>query len=160
MWLSVHATLWMGVAGAADDPAPDANAMMAKADVGRSDRVATSELPNSEAADPARGTRDAKLLGVGNCSWTTSLLARRALNDGVPHTYVGHLEPSDNQLSSRVAAPFTVGPAGALHVVANEVLGLMHRSDLLTSRVELRGRVLEVDTVRYLVITEFARVGG
>lgn len=116
--------------------------------------------PELEKVDPGQGARQASLVGAGNCSWTTSMMAARALVDGVPYTYVGHLEASDNDLSSHVATPYTVGPDQAIHVVANEVLGLMERRRLLTDRLDLRGRIIEVDGVRYLVITDFARVGA
>ena len=88
------------------------------------------------------------------------MMAARALTDGVPYTYVGHLETSENKLASRVATPYTVGPHAAIHVVANEVLGLMERNSVVGSRLDLRGRLIEVDDVRYLVITHFTAVGA
>jgi len=154
MWFSVHAALLIGSAPASGDepgPAPD-----------RQDREGQPEVRAVKVAavNPAQGARHAKLLGTGNCSWSTSMMAARALSDGVPYTYVGHLESSDNELPSRVATPYTVGPGAAIHVVANQVLGLMERQQVVADRLDLRGRLIEVDRVSYLVITDFVPVDG
>ncbi|MEN0064752.1 MAG: hypothetical protein AAGA48_21585 [Myxococcota bacterium] len=152
MWLSVHATLLMGPAAASDEPGV--------ASATPSEHQEASSEESTAKPNPAHGARQAKLLGAGNCSWSTSMMAARALSDGVPYTFVGHLEASANQLPSRVATPYTVGPDAAIHVVANEVLGLMERRSVVKGRLDLRGRLIEMDGVRYLVITEYTRVGA
>jgi len=152
MWFSVPAALLMGSVPAwCDDPEG------VRQEPTEGSRELRSELAK---VDPAQGARHAKLMGAGNCSWSTSMMASRALSEGVPYTYVGHLEASDNELPSRVATPYTVGPDQAIHVVANEVLGLMERREVVDARLDLRGRLIEVDGVRYLVITHFTAVGA
>lgn len=147
MWFSVHAALLMHSAPArGEEPEPTP----ARHEVAPEVRRAMLTK-----VDPAQGARHAKLLGAGNCSWSTSMMAARAVQEGVPYTYVGHLEPSDNALPSRVASPYTVGPGAAIHVVANEVLGLMEREQVVEERLDLRGRMIEVDSVRYLAITGY-----
>ncbi|MEO0604914.1 MAG: hypothetical protein AAF211_26010 [Myxococcota bacterium] len=152
MWFSVHAALLMGSATASGDEPEAAPARQVRdAEVTTADRAK---------ANPAQGARHAKLMGAGNCSWSTSRMAARALSDGLPYTFVGHLEASDNALPSRVATPYTVGPDAAIHVVANEVLGLMERESVIDERLDVRGRIVEVGGVRYLVITDFTLVGA
>lgn len=103
-----------------------------------------------EAADPAHCARRADLVGPGACSWTTEMVAQRVLEEGVPWTYVGRLARSENELASKVAAPYTIGPEGrTIHVVANEVLETVDTN----GRVSLVGRVLDVDGITYFVAT-------
>lgn len=109
----------------------------------------------SEAAvDPAKCARQSELVGVDNCSWTTGMMAQRVLAEGVPWSYVGKLVPSDNALPSKVASPFTVGPDGTIHVVANQVLEALQRRGATSGRLELTGKLLEVEGIKYFVLTE------
>jgi hypothetical protein len=103
------------------------------------------------AVDPARSARRPELVGPESCSWTTSVMAQRVLEQGTPWTYVGKLSASLEALPSRVASPFTVGPDQRIHVVANQILEQLPRE--ATARVELTGRVLEVDGITYFVAT-------
>lgn len=103
---------------------------------------------------PGNCARQGDLVGPENCAWTTSLMAQRVLADGAPYTYIGSITLSDRVLPSKVAAPYTIGPDGAMFVIANEVietLGGEHRASL--GRVELSGKVLEVDGIVYFVAT-------
>ncbi|HHO52848.1 MAG TPA: hypothetical protein ENK18_18720 [Deltaproteobacteria bacterium] len=124
---------------------------------GGPDDPACTDGDRPEALDPSESAKRAELIGLSNCSWTTAMMAERVLDEGVPYTYVGHLIESHNELASRVAAPYTVGPNGRIHVVANEVLDLLDRQGSLQARLELQGKVLEVDGVRYLVVTTFSK---
>lgn len=99
---------------------------------------------------PGNCARQGELVGLENCAWTTSLMAQRVLADGAPYTYVGGLSPSSRVLPSKVAAPFTMGPGGAMFVIANEVLDTL---DPTAARVELTGKVLEVEGIVYFVAT-------
>lgn len=111
---------------------------------------------SNKAVDPGSCAKRAELVGAGNCSWTTAMMASRVLDEGSPYTYIGHLVPSRNKLSSRVAAPYTVGPEEGIHVVANEVIDLLDRQGSVRNRLELRGKLLEVDGTKYLVVTDFS----
>lgn len=101
--------------------------------------------------DPARTARKPELVGMESCSWTTSMMAHRVLEQGTPWTYVGKLTASIEPLASRVASPFTLGPDQRIHVVANQILEQLERQ--AGARVELTGRVLEVDGITYFVAT-------
>lgn len=105
------------------------------------------------AADPAACAKKAELVG-GNCSYTTGMMAQRVLSEGKPWTFTGRLVKDDNALDSHVAAPFVVGP-DRVHVVANEVIETMSASGATASRVTVEGRLLEVDGLRYFVITRY-----
>jgi len=111
---------------------------------------------DAHTANPGSCAKVAELVGPGNCSWTTAMLADRVLDEGAPYAFVGRMSASTNKLASRVAAPFTIGPTNEIHVVANEVVDLMHRQGATEGRVELRGSVLEVDGIKYLVVAEFS----
>jgi hypothetical protein len=85
------------------------------------------------------------------------MMAQRVLEEGSPYTYVGRLIASDNTLTSRVAAPFTIGPEDArIHVLANEVIDLLDQHGATKRRVDLEGKVLEVDGITYFVATAYA----
>ena len=114
-----------------------------------------AEAPKSAEQDPAACAKRAELVG-GACSYTTSAMASRVLSEGKPWAFEGHLEASGNALDSHVAAPFRVGPEG-VHVVANQVLEALVGSGAHTARVILEGRRLEIDGVKYFVVTTFRR---
>jgi hypothetical protein len=83
------------------------------------------------------------------------MMAQRVIAEGQPYTYVGHLVPSEAVLASKVAAPYTIGPDGNIFVVANEVLDRLIGNGSEEARVQIAGRLLEVDGVTYFVATAF-----
>lgn len=87
-----------------------------------------------------------------NCSYTTGMMARRVVEEGADWSYVGALTPSTNDLESLVAAPFT---AGGHHVIANELVEALTVDGLSNVRMILGGKLLEVDGVRYVVLTSY-----
>jgi hypothetical protein len=118
------------------------------------EHVGVSTLVVATRADPSKSAHLAKLVGPVNCTWTTGMMAQRVVVEGEPWTFVGRLTSSRNDLWSRVAAPYTIGPpgAGAIHVLANEVLEALEQRGATTERLELHGHLLEVDGIRYFVI--------
>lgn len=109
-------------------------------------------------ADPAQCARRPELVGRESCAWTTTMMAQRVLDQGQPYTYVGHLVSSNHVLASKVAAPYTIGPDGTIFVVANEVLDrLIARGDGI-GRVQVTGRLLEVEDVTYFVATSLTPI--
>lgn len=122
--------------------------------------------PTAERANPALCARQAELVGPESCAWTTTMMAQRVLEQGVPWTYVGRLTAAEGTLPSKVAAPYTVGPDATIHVIANEVLDALVRDGAAPARVgpshdndrvELSGKVLEVEGITYFVATELVR---
>lgn len=106
------------------------------------------------ASDPAACARKADLV-QGACRYTTGMMAQRVLSEGKPWSFTGSLTKFDGALDSHVAAAFTVGP-DSVYVVANEVLESLTASGGGEGRFALEGRQLEVDGVRYFVLTSFA----
>jgi hypothetical protein len=114
--------------------------------------VATAEAASVDTAAASHCARAGKLIG-SNCSYTTGMMARRVLEEGQDWTFVGELTTSRNDLASMVAAPFTV--SDGFHVIANELVELMNQEGHAGSRLSLVGKLLEVDGVRYVVLTSF-----
>jgi hypothetical protein len=114
----------------------------------------TSTQPATVAIDPAHCAKMASLVG-SNCSFSTGMMAQRVLDEGTPYSYAGTLTPSSNHLGSHVAAPYAIGPDGAINLVANEVIEQLTAGGNANGRVVLDGKVLEVDGVKYFVATAF-----
>lgn len=102
-------------------------------------------------ADPATCAKAPSLIGA-NCTFTTGMMAKRVVEEGRPWTFVGRLIASNNQLASHVAAPFVV--SGDVFVVANQVLEQVREQLQPGARVNLEGRILEVEGVKYFVLTK------
>ncbi|MES2638901.1 MAG: hypothetical protein V4850_05445 [Myxococcota bacterium] len=104
----------------------------------------------------SHSARGGELLG-SNCSYTTGMMARRVLEEGQDWSYVGSLTPSSNDLVSMVAVPYTAPDRSAaeVNVIANELVELMAVEGHVNARLSLVGKLLEVDGVRYVVLTSF-----
>ncbi len=128
-----------------------APSMALACDGNKSQTAASTATPGATTAavDPAHCAKNAGLVG-SNCSFSTGMMAQRVLDEGAVYTFTGMLTASANQLASHVAAPWTIGPEGGVHVVANEVVEPLQAA----GRVALEGRVLEVDGIRYFVVTK------
>lgn len=131
---------------------PSAFAGSPSGSAGASVAAASADAGSVDAAGASHCARGAALLG-SNCSYTTGMMARRVLEEGQDWTYVGELVGSPNNLSTMVAAPFTV--ADGYHVIANELVEVLSQEGHSTSRLSLVGKLLEVDGVRYVVLTSF-----
>ena len=107
------------------------------------------------AANPAACAKHAELVG-GNCSYSTGMMAQRVLSEGHEFSFTGHMVAAENQLDSHVAAPYQLGPT-RYNVVANEVVEQLKARGLEAGRVSLRGKLLDVDGVPYLVLTSYEK---
>lgn len=116
--------------------------------------VAAASLDASAASHAARG---GELIG-SNCSYTTGMMARRVLEEGQDWTYVGELTASSNNLGSMVAVPYTA--TEGVNIIANELVEVMAVDGHVGSRLSLAGKVLEVDGVRYVVLTSYKVVNA
>lgn len=103
------------------------------------------------AAHPA--TR-ASLIGA-NCSYTTGSMARRVMAEGVDWSAEDRLEPAANSLETRVAVPYVLHQDPSTYVVASELLQVVPDPARSRHRLAMSGRTLEVDGVRYVVLTAF-----
>lgn len=116
--------------------------------------VAAASLDVTAASHAAR---TGELIG-SNCSYTTGMMARRVLEEGHDWAYVGDLAPSSNNLGSMVAVPYTA--AEGVNIIANELVEVMSVDGHVGSRLSLAGKVLEVDGVRYVVLTSYKVVNA
>jgi len=126
----------------------------------------TAHAPSGAAVAPAAAATDgtvdtsvashcaraASLVG-SNCSYTTGMMARRVIEEGQDWTYIGELAQTGNDLANKVAAPYSV--ADGFHVIANELVEVLSQEGHANARLSLAGRLLEVDGVRYVVLTSF-----
>ncbi len=102
-------------------------------------------------ASASHCARAGELIG-GNCSYTTGMTARRVVEEGAEWAFVGGLTPCTNDLESLVAVPFT---ANGHHIIANELVELLAAEGLTGAKFVLAGRLLEIDGVRYVVLTSY-----
>jgi hypothetical protein len=115
--------------------------------------MASANTSSHAAMDPTGCAKKAELMG-GACSYTTGMMAQRVVADGKLWAFTGSLSPVQTRLASHVAAPFTVGP-DKVYVVANEVLDALTDAGVQAGRVSLEGKLLEVDGIKYYVLTGF-----
>ena len=105
------------------------------------------------ATDATRAPRSDAMIGAA-CSYRTAVMARRVLSDGADYAFVGSLQagqPSDGD----VACPYTVGGQADTCVIASELVEHLAGQGLGRAELSLEGRILEVDGVRYVVLTAY-----
>jgi hypothetical protein len=103
----------------------------------------------------SHSARSRELLGA-NCSFTTGTMARRVLEEGAAWTWVGTLAQTDNAQPTRIATPYRADEG--VFLVGTELLETLVQKGLSAANLRLEGRSLELEGVRYVVLTAFARV--
>lgn len=103
----------------------------------------------SVAVDPTHCAKNAALVG-SNCAWSTGAMAQRVATEGKDTTITAKLTPQTKALASQVAVPFQVG---GFDVIANQVIEQADTNGPLA----MTGKVLEVDGVKYFLVTAFAK---
>lgn len=126
-----------------------------KKKVADNSQAQAEQMVVAKAVDPTHCAKKAELVGA-NCSYATGMMAQRVLEEGKSWSFTGSLAATTNELDSRVAAPYTVGPQGDINVIANEVIESLVTSSKDSERVALQGKLLEVDGVQYFVATTFS----
>jgi hypothetical protein len=106
----------------------------------------------SAAIDPTHCAKSAALVG-SNCKWSTGQMAQRVQTEGEDVKVTSRLAKQEEVLASQVAAPFK---AGELYVIANQVIEQADPNATLA----LDGKVLEVDGVKYLLVTSFQKTNS
>jgi hypothetical protein len=94
-----------------------------------------------------------KLLG-SSCLYSTGLMARRVMEEGSGWTWEGQLAPMVGNMDAPVSCPFTVAD-GSLNVIANGLLDAVVSCGYAEKALVLEGRSLDLDGVRYVVLTSF-----
>ncbi len=118
-----------------------------KTDLAQADQ-AQVQLASAQ-VDATRCAKKASLVGE-NCSYSTGMMAQRVHAEGKDTSLSAvRLAKQDEMLASHVAAPYQVGD---MYVIANVVVEQI--SDPSAS-LALSGKGLEVDGVKYLLVTSF-----
>jgi hypothetical protein len=107
------------------------------------------QLAATAAVDPTHCAKSAALVG-SNCAWSTGAMAQRVQAEGKDTTVTAKLATQPKQLQSHVAAPFQVGD---MYVIANQVIETADPAATLA----MNGKVLEVDGVKYFLVTTFQK---
>jgi len=113
------------------------------------DTTDNSEAVAADAdADATKCAKKAEYVGSA-CSYSTGMMAQRVHADGKAVTFTAQLTPNGSKLDSQVAAPFLAN--GEYYVIANEVVDQLDPAKELS----FEGKALEVDGVKYFLVTEF-----
>jgi hypothetical protein len=116
------------------------------------DQTTAAIAPDASKASPSACAKNTSFVGK-NCSYTTGMMAQRVLAEGQSWSFTGLLKSTENALDSHVAAPFLVGTD--VNVIGNEVIEKLASAGLTSSRVAIDGRLIEVDGVKYFVLTQY-----
>ena len=120
---------------------------------GHTDMASTAEAKAAAVAeaDATRCAKKASLVGE-NCSYSTGMMAQRVHAEGKETSLTSvRLEKQDKMLESHVAAPYQVAD---MYVIANEVVEQIPDP---SASMALSGKVLEVDGVKYLLVTSYKK---
>jgi hypothetical protein len=118
-----------------------------------STEAAKPALASTNAAvDPTHCAKSAALVG-SNCQWSTGSMAQRVQAEGKDTSVTAKLQKQDQKLASQVAAPFKVGE---MYVIANQVIEQADASATLA----MSGKVLEVDGVKYFLVSSFQKTNS
>jgi hypothetical protein len=123
------------------------------ADLVNAEAVSSGKPVTTEPELAGNSARPGKLIGA-SCTYTTSLVAQRVIAEGVPWSYEGPLRLAEARVESQIACPYITGDGG-FQVVATELLDILVSCGYASSPLILEGRTLEVDGVRYVVLTSF-----
>lgn len=116
----------------------------------------TVQVTEQQAGNPPRS---AALLGAAD-GFRTGQLVRRVLAEGTAYTYSGRVRKVDPATPARVACPFRAGEGEGSCIVATELVERLADSGRSGDELSLEGRYLEVDGVRYVVLTSYRPAGS
>jgi hypothetical protein len=90
-----------------------------------------------------------------HCSYATGVMARRIIEQGEETTMTATLLQIDEDVPGGVSAPYRLEEDPKSRVIANELIEQMVRSNRIGQPVEVEARELDVDGVRYYVLTAY-----
>ena len=123
---------------------------MALACPGKGDMAAADAREDATQAsiDATKCAKKAEYVGTA-CSYSTGMMAQRVAADGEEVRFTAQLERNERTLDSQVAAPFKAN--GEYYVIANEFVDQLDPAE----RLAFEGKALEVDGVKYFLVTGF-----
>ena len=101
----------------------------------------------------ATATRSS-LLGDG-CSYTTGIMAERVQAEGKIYSYSGPMIRQATNTLKGVAVPFAIGADKSTLVIANEFVEKLIVDGHETQKLELKGKVLEVQGTRFFLLERY-----
>ena len=119
------------------------------AEMANTDASKVQLASTNAAVDPTHCAKSAALVG-SNCAWSTGAMAQRVQAEGKDTAVTGKLASQAKQLDSHVAAPFQIN---GMYVIANQVI----ESADPAANLALTGKMLEVDGVKYFLVTNFQK---
>ena len=90
-----------------------------------------------------------------HCSYATGVMARRILEQGEDTELVATLLEVDDDVPGGVSAPYRLAEDPKSRVIANELIEQMVRTNRIGRPIEVDARELDVDGVRYYVLTAY-----
>lgn len=130
--------------------APGAALACPGSEMATNNQASNVQLASTAAAvDPTHCAKNAALVG-SSCAWSTGAMAQRVQAEGKDTTVTAKLASQAKQLDSHVAAPFQVGD---MYVIANQVIETADTAATLA----MNGKMLEVDGVKYFLVTTFQK---
>lgn len=115
--------------------------------------VASGESVRMTPDQAVHSARPGKLVGA-SCLASTGLMARRVMEEGAPWRWQGTLNPMEGNLESGASCPYTADQ-GTFNLLATGLLETIVLCGYATQPLDLEGQLLEVDGVRYVVLTAF-----
>jgi len=106
------------------------------------------------ANDAAHCARSDGVIGA-HCSYATGVMARRVLEQGEDTELVATLLEVDDDVPGGVSAPYRLAEDPKSRVIANELIEQMVRTNRIGHPIEVDARELDVDGVRYYVLTAY-----
>ena len=127
--------------------------MLMTASAGADEGGVVTEGLRVVATDATRAPRSDAMIGP-TCSYRPGVMARRVMSEGSDYAFVGRLQTSD-RTPGDVACPYTIAGQVDTCIVASELVEHLANHGLGGDELSLEGRILDVDGVRYVVLTAY-----
>lgn len=105
-------------------------------------------------ATAVRTASSARLVNGGS-SYSTGLLARRVMEQGTDWASSGSLTNAEIDPDATVAIPYTLADDSNVHILATELVESLTNANDVGQPLAMSGRLMEVDGVRYVVLTSY-----
>jgi hypothetical protein len=123
-------------------------------DPAKEELLAAAEVTTQDTtAKPEAGAcaKSGSLMGTG-CSYTTGMMAQRVLAEGKKYAFTGTLTAQPEGTRAGVAVPFAIGEQHDIHVIANEYVEELTTGGSGANKLELSGKVLDVNGTRFFLL--------
>lgn len=112
------------------------------------------QLPASTAPKATATATSASLMGTA-CSYTTGIMAERVQAEGESFRYHGSMTRRNDTPQKGVAVPFSIDDPTLTFVIANEFVEQIVVNGHEKEKLELKGKVLEVQGTRFFLLERY-----